>query len=600
MNVKRLFVMVVILAILGSGCSAKGETNETNETNETESVELKFDVMSLDAMTLEEKIGQMIQVEREGMSLSRIKALNIGSVLSGGGSSPGNGALSTWQEMIIAFDEASKSSSSKIPIIYGIDAVHGNNNVLTATIFPHNMGLGAANDPELMKRIAQVTAEEMKVIGAHMNFAPALSIVNDKRWGRAYEGYSEDPSIVKRLGVPYIEGLKTAGIIATAKHFIGDGHVAFGTGEGNFLIDRGDVSMSETDLLALYGPVYQAAIDAGVDAIMVSFSSVNGDKMHGNQRFLTEILRDEMGFEGVVISDWEGIHALPGSLEDQVVMAVNAGIDLLMQPYNGEEVYSSLLKAVKEGRIAEDRIDEAVLRILDMKKKAGLFEEKPLEQGLTMGSEFALETAREAVSKSQVLLKNNALLPLKEDTRLFIMGPASDNIGIQCGGWTLEWQGTMTETFSWGDSILDAFKTTSSQIVERPEDADVIVLAIGEKPYAEMMGDTNDASLSGPLSLDGNVDAVKEAHSYGKPILTLILAGRPLVIEPYINDWDAVVMSFLPGTEALGITDVLYGKVPFTGKLPVTWPKETSGYHITYKDTNRLSEVLFPMGYGLE
>lgn len=585
---KRLFMMIVILAIVGSGCSGKVETDEI------ELVELNFDELSL-----EEKVGQMIQVEREGMPLSRIKALNIGSVLSGGGSSPGNGALSTWKEMMIEFDEASNSSSSKIPIIYGIDAVHGNNTVLTATIFPHNMGLGAANDPELMKRIAQVTAEEMKAIRAHMNFAPALSIVNDKRWGRAYEGYSEDPNVVKRLGVPYIEGLKTAGIIATAKHYIGDGHVEFGTGEGSFLIDRGDVNMSESELLALYGPVYQAAIDAGVDAIMVSFSSVKGDKMHGNQRFLTDILRDEMGFEGVVISDWEGIHALPGSLEDQVVMSVNAGIDLLMQPYNGEEVYNSLLKAVKEGRIEEARIDEAVFRILDMKKKAGIFEEKPSDEGLTMGSEFARETAREAVSKSQVLLKNNTLLPLKEDTRIFIMGPASDNIGIQCGGWTLEWQGTMEDAFYWGDSILDAFKKTSSQIVDRPEDADIIVLAIGEKPYAEMMGDTNDASLSGPLSLDDSVGAIEKAQSYGKPILTLILAGRPLVIEPYINSWDAVVMCFLPGTEALGITDVLYGKVPFTGKLSVTWPKETSGYDITYKDTNRLSEVLFPMGYGL-
>lgn len=586
-QMKRFILgMVASIMILG-GCSAE----------ESPSVHT---VKTINDLTLEEKVGQMIQVERSGMSLSRIKALNIGSVLSGGGSVPGNGSISGWNDMMAAYEEASAGSSSGIPIIYGIDAVHGNNNVLTATIFPHNIGLGAANDTELLRKIGQATAEEMKVIGAHMNFAPAVSVIRDKRWGRTYEGYSEDPEIVSRLGLAYIEGLRGSGIIATAKHFIGDGYVDYGTGEGDNLIDRGDVLMPFEELRAIYGPVYQSAIDAGVDAIMVSFSSVGGEKMHGNAYLLTTVLRDEMKFGGVVISDWEGIHALSGSLEDQVVKSVNAGIDLLMQPYDGEEVYYALLKAVRDGKITEERIDEAVSRILEMKQKAGLLDVEEDEFQYKMGSDFAIATAREAVSKSQVLLKNEGVLPLKEDQRIYVMGPASNNIGIQSGGWTVEWQGTMTEQFLWGDSILDAFEQTSDFVVDSPFDADVIVLVIGEKPYAEMFGDTDDASLNGPLSLDGNSDAAELAKTYGKPVVTLIVAGRPLVIEEYLNDWDALVMSFLPGTEALGITDVLYGKVPFTGRLPITWPKENSGYDLTFMDSDRTSEILYPLGYRLE
>ncbi|HAS72935.1 MAG TPA: hypothetical protein DCS67_02190 [Clostridiales bacterium UBA8960] len=584
---KRIILAMAFVVLLLSGCTSNTPSEETTEAQNN-------------GLTLEEKVGQMIQVERGGMSLSRIKALNIGSVLSGGGSAPGNGSISQWQNMMKQFDEASRGSSSGIPVIYGIDAVHGNNNVLTATIFPHNIGLGAANDPDLMRRIGRATAEEMKVIGAHMNFAPALSIVNDKRWGRTYEGYSEDPEIVANLGIPYILGLKEYGIISTAKHFVGDGHVKYGTGEGDFLLDRGDVDMSVEALMAIYGPVYQSAIDAGVDAIMVSYSSVNGNKMHGHEHLLTRVLRDEMNFKGVLISDWEGIQALPGTLDEQVVNAVNAGIDLLMQPYNGEEVYYILLKAVKEGRVSETRIDEAVSRILDMKEKAGLFKHSESFETYKIGTDFARATAREAVAKSQVLLKNDRVLPLSKNQKIYVMGPAADHIGIQCGGWTVEWQGTMTETFLWGDSILGAFKESTDALVANPEDADVIVLVVGEKPYAEMRGDTDDATLGGPLSLEGNLDAIALAKKYDKPVVTLIVAGRPLVIEPYIDDWDAVVMSFLPGTEALGITDVLYGIVPFTGKLPVTWPKETSGFDVTYLRFERSSEVLFPLGYGLE
>ncbi|MBE0450756.1 MAG: glycoside hydrolase family 3 protein [Clostridia bacterium] len=578
--------MLAMLFIL-SGCSA----DEVPTANT---------VKTLNELTLEEKIGQMIQVERSALSLTKIETLGIGSVLSGGGSIPGNGSISAWNEMMTEYAEASAGSSSGISVIYGIDAVHGNNNVITATIFPHNIGLGAANDPELLRKIGQATAEEMKVMGAHMNFAPAVSVIRDKRWGRTYEGYSEDPEIVSRLGSAYIEGLKGVGIITTAKHFIGDGYVEYGTGEGANLIDRGNVVMPLEDMMAVYGPVYQSAIDAGVDAIMVSFSSVAGEKMHGNEHLLTTVLRDEMNFDGVVISDWEGIHALPGLLEDQVVKAVNAGIDLLMQPYNGEETYNALLKAARGGRISEERIDGAVSRILKMKEKAGLLDAESEASEYKMGSEFAVTVAREAVAKSQVLLKNEGVLPLKEDQRVYVMGPDSDNIGIQCGGWTVEWQGTMTEEFSWGDSILDAFEQTSDFVVDCPDEADVIVLVIGEKPYAEMFGDTDDASLSGPMSLNGNLKAAELAKTYGKPVVTLIVAGRPLEIEEHLNNWDALVMSFLPGTEALGITDVLYGKVPFTGKLPITWPKETSSYDITFMDSDCMDEVLFPLGYGLE
>jgi beta-glucosidase len=579
--------------------------NQTNNDRGKISIKSLSDIeQAVQSMTLEEKAGQLIQAERASISYSDITRYNIGSILSGGGSVPTENTPEAWVSMINQMIVAALKSSSGIPIIYGIDAVHGNSNVKNATIFPHNIGLGAANDPELMKAIGVATAKEIIAIGVDWNFAPAVSSAQDIRWGRTYESYSEDIQRVSILAVPYIEGLLSEGILTTTKHFIGDGYTTFLTGEDDNLIDRGDVTMSKEAMLDGNLSAYIAAIDANTSAIMASFNSVQGVKVHGDYSLLTDLLRTELQFDGLVVSDWEAIHKIAPNLNEQVALAINAGVDLLMQPYNWKDVYKAIIYNVNNGNISQERLDEAVRRNLVLKFEAGLFEEELLKVAGNVGTLESKKVAREAVSKSLVLLKNEDLLPLKKTVKIYLTGPASDNVGIQCGGWTLSWQGETDSNLNNGISLKDALNEVLTQnggmLVDNPKDADVIILAIGEKPYAEMQGDTDDLSLDGPLSLKDNVQAVEYAQTLGKPILTIMIAGRPLLIDSYLESWDAFVMAWLPGTEGNGITDVLFGDKPFQGTLPFTWPiTNEQASHTMNMDNYSLIKHQFKYGDGI-
>lgn len=557
----------------------QGQTSDTANNNVKTITSLEDIDGFIQQMTLEEKAGQLIQAERGGIKTDEIAKYNIGSILSGGGSVPSSNTPSGWTKMYNTMQDSASKSSSGIPIIYGIDAVHGNGNVKNTTIFPHNIGLGAANDPNMMEAIGRATAIEIKATGVDWNFGPAVSCVQDIRWGRTYESYSEDVERVASLAKPYIIGLQSEGIMATTKHFIGDGATTFGTGEGDNLIDRGDVTVDMKKLLELTIPAYEAAIEADTKAIMASFNSISGTKVHGDKRILTDLLRTQLGFKGLVVSDWEAISTIAPDLNSQVALAINSGVDLLMQPYNWKDVYTAIISNVKKGEISEERLNEAVKRNLVFKFEAGLFTHSAIKKPGQVGTEDNKIIARDAVAKSLVLLKNNDILPLSKTAKIYLMGPAADNVGYQCGGWTANWQGDESPKLYDGVSIKDAFQSvfelSGNELVDKPELADVIVLAIGEKPYAEWMGDTNDLSLAGPLSLPKNTKAVNEAKTYNKPIVTIMVAGRPLLINDYLKDWDAFVMAWLPGTEGDGITDVLFGDKNFEGTLPVTWPLTT-------------------------
>lgn len=599
-SVKRL-IQLGILTLILSACSSINPMSNRGRIH----IESLSDIdQAIQDMTLEEKAGQIIQAERSSVSISDITKYNIGSILSGGGSTPNPNTPEAWVSMINQMNVAALQSSSGIPIIYGIDAVHGNNNVKNATIFPHNIGLGAANDPDLMKAIGIATAKEMLAIGVDWNFAPAVSSAQDIRWGRTYESYSEDIQRVATLVVPYIEGQLSEGILTTTKHFIGDGYTTFLTGEDDNLIDRGDVTMSKEALFEGNLSAYVAAINANTSAIMASFNSVNGVKVHGDKSLLTDLLRDELQFDGLVVSDWEAIHKIAPTLNEQVALAINSGIDLLMEPYKWKDVYNSIIYNVNIGNISQERLDEAVKRNLVLKFEAGLFEDGLLKVAGTVGTLESKKIAREAVSKSLVLLKNENILPLEKNIKIFLIGPASDNVGIQCGGWTYSWQGEMDPNLNNGISLKDALSMVLSsnggELVNNPNDSDLILLAIGEKPYAEMHGDTDDLSLDGPLSLTENKEAVEYAQTLNKPILTIMIAGRPLLIDEYLNDWDAFVMAWLPGTEGNGITDVLFGDKPFQGTLPFTWPltNEQASDSMNMENYNQI-EHQFKYGYGL-
>lgn len=594
---KGLFRFIILVLVL-SACTSDNGRGKIR-------IQSLSDIdQAIQAMTLEEKAGQLIQAERSKISYSDITRYNIGSILSGGGSVPQGNTPEAWVSMINQMNVAALKSSSGIPIIYGIDAVHGNNNVKNATIFPHNIGLGAANDPDLMRAIGVATAKEVSAIGVDWNFAPAVSSAQDIRWGRTYESYSEDIQRVATLAAPYIEGLLSEGILSTTKHFIGDGYTTFLTGEDNNLIDRGDVTMSKEAMLAGNLSAYVAAIDANTSAIMASFNSVNGVKVHGDPSLLTDLLRTELQFDGLVVSDWEAIHAIAPSLNEQVALAINSGVDLLMQPNDWKEVYKSILYNVNHGKISQERLDEAVRRNLVLKFEAGLFDGELLRVAGEIGTAESKRVAREAVAKSMVLLKNEDILPLKKNIKVYLTGPASDHVGVQCGGWTLSWQGETDPNLNHGISLKDALNEVltinGGELVSNPEDADVIILAIGEKPYAEMHGDTDDLSLDGPLSLADNMKAVKHAQTLGKPIVTVMIAGRPLLINDFLDGWDAFVMAWLPGTEGNGMTDVLFGDKPFQGTLPFTWPiTNEQASHTLNMESYDLVKHQFKFGAGI-
>ena len=553
----------------------------------------------LEQLSLEAKVGQMLQAERQNITPDEVKDYNIGSLLSGGGShpeSPSDG-VDTWYDMVKGYQDSATASSSGIPLIYGVDAVHGHNNVYGATIFPHNINLDMANDADLMGRIGEITATEMKTTGVHWNFSPAVSVVKDIRWGRSYEGFSEDNSIHANLVSSYIEGLQSHDVTATAKHFVADG----GTDSG---VDQGDVLLSEDAIRDILLPPFEDAAEAGVDSVMISFSSINGQKMHSSKYWITDVLKNELAFEGIVISDWNATFQLEGDFYQQMVTSVNAGIDMLMLPPDWKEARAMIVAAVDNEDIEVSRIDDAVKRILTVKHDNNLFDEP--DARLSPDEYFATDAhkavAREAARKSFVLLENNGALPLNGDESLYLTGPSHDHLGYLSGGWTIRWQGYEDRYYGTGQTFFDAMsariENETGTLEDTWEDSDTVVVIFTEPPYTEGVGDTNVPSLFQGLAHPDNQAAYNEAlaaKEAEKTVIGVIASGRPLLLEDTHDTFDALVAIFLPGSEGdNALCDVLYGDENFSGKLSFAWP-ENEAYFTNKSESN----ILYSFGYGL-
>lgn len=569
----------------------------------------------ISTMTIEEKVGQMIQGERASVTPDDVRNYNLGSILNGGGSIPGDN-ISDWYNMYVLYQMGAQESSSGIPIIFGTDSVHGNNNLINSTLFPHNIGLGAANDPELMRRIGEIVAIETRLTGISWTFAPAVSIAQDARWGRTYESYSENTALVTGLTRAYIEGIQDNGVSATAKHFLGDGGTVGGT-------DQGNVVLTEQQIRDLHLAPYYEAIAADVDTIMISYSSINGTKMHGSEYWIQTVLKDEMGFEGFIISDYEAIHQITGNHYQDIVISINAGVDMLMEPGDWKDAYNLILTAYNNGDITLDRINDAVSRILTVKYKRGLFTEDIFRyQPELHAAPEHLEVAREAVRKSLVLLQNNNnSLPLTKDQKIAIIGPGADDFGLMFGGWSLGWQGandpSTSTTAGWAmyrkearattiyDGFVEALVGETGTIVSDPNQADTVIIVLAETPYAEYYGDDSSLDIiDGRKAHPGNEAAIALAQQYqaqGKNVVGILLSGRPLLIEDILPHFDSFIAAWLPGSEGgNGIADVVFGDFDFTGKTPFVWYKDASqfGTNSNTPGYNPL-DYLFPYGFGL-
>ena len=603
MPIKQFILLLSIFTILSEFSFAK------------KSIDRKVEKL-ISKMTIDEKIGQMTQIDRRFLrSDEDLIKFGIGSILSGGGSVPEDNSIEGWANMYDHYQSVALKSRLGIPIIYGIDAVHGHNNVKGATIFPHNIGLGCTFDEKIVREVADITAREVSATGIDWNFAPCLAIPQDERWGRYYEGYSENTNLVSRLGVAAIKGYqnkigKNHSISACAKHFIADGATIWGTGDNNYKIDRGNAIVDKNDLYNKYLIPYKDAVDNGVLTVMASFNSYNGLKCHASSYLFNDLLKDELGFKGFVISDWRGIDEIPGDYKSDIITSVNAGIDMIMVPGDtiwGGQPYHKFLKlfkeSVNEGSITEERLDNAVRRILKVKYELGLFKNPYTNREYIkdFGSKKHREVAREAVRKSLVVLKNkNNLLPLSKNIRnLHVAGLGANDIGMQCGGWTMEWQGKLGDITE-GTTILDAIKSTVSDktVVSYSKDgsnsqnADVAIVVIGEKPYAEGLGDDGELVLSKEDLL-----VIKNIQKNNIPFVVIMLSGRPLMISDQIDNWDAFIAAWLPGTEGQGVADIIFGNNKPTGKLSFTWPKNINQIPIDSEDSNK--EALFNYNFGL-
>jgi beta-glucosidase len=575
----------------------------------------------LGKMTLEEKIGQMVQAEHSAVKdIGDVDRYFLGSVLAGGNADPksGNG-LVDWTDMYDAVQSRALKTRLAIPLLFGVDAVHGHNNVIGAVVFPHNIGLGCTRNPKLIEAAARATAEEIRATGINWNFAPCVAVPRDKRWGRTYEGFGESPELVTELGIAAVRGFQGSklsdprSVVACAKHFAGDGGTEFGTGGvpkqggGRHPLDQGDTKLSEADLRKLHMQGYIGAIGAGVATIMPSYNSWNGQKVSGSKRLLTEILKQEMKFDGFLISDYNAVDQLPGDYKAQIAQATNAGMDMFMVPEKYRELYGHLLDLAKSGGIPMSRIDDAVTRILRVKFAAGLMDRarSPLaDRSLhkTFGSPAHRQVARDCVRQSLVLLKNaNKALPVsKSVARIHVAGKMADDIGSQCGGWTIEWQGKSGNITTGGTTILKAIqgavsattKVTTSADGTGADGANIGIAVIGEPPYAEFFGDRENLELPGD-----DVAVVENMKKAGIPVIVLLLSGRPLIIEKVLANCDAFVAAWLPGTEGQGVADVIFGDHKPTGKLSVSWPRSSSKTPVNVGDASY--DPLFKYGEGL-
>jgi beta-glucosidase len=586
-------------------------------------------------MTLEEKVGQMTQAERGAVTgdPSLITTWRLGSLLSGGGSTPTPNTPEAWADMVDAFQTRALQTRLQIPLVYGVDSVHGHGNLVGATVFPHNIGLGASRDPALVRAVEHVTAKETRATGPQWVFAPCVCVARDLRWGRTYESFGEDPSLVIKMetAIDGFQGRRARQlahrdrVLATAKHYAGDGDTKYGTGEGDYTIDQGITITSRPDFARIDLAPYVPAVRAHkVGSVMPSFSSVdftedgvgNPTKMHAHRPLITGVLKGLIGFGGFVISDWEGIHQLPGDYATQVRTGANAGIDMFMEPFSYQDFETTLLAEVRAGRVSTARVDDAVRRILVKKFELGLFEH-PFTDRTNLpqvGSAGHRALARVAVAKSQVLLKNRGgVLPLSGTERIYVAGSNADDIGNQAGGWTVQWQGQSGDIIP-GNTILEGIRQVAPRAqVTFSEDAsaptagnDVGVVVVGETPYAEGFGD-----VGGPLWQDNGVPrppkdmmlsaadraAVDKVCGTIDRCVVLVVSGRPLIVTDQLREIDALVASWLPGSQGEGVADVLFGKRPFTGRLPQTWPRSLSQEPINVGD--RDYRPLFPYGFGL-
>jgi beta-glucosidase len=534
--------------------------------------------------------------------------------MSAGGSAPFDNTAKGWTEMCKQYQDKAKTTRMGIPILYGVDAVHGHNNLDGAVIFPHNIGLGAANDTALMTQIGNVTAKELRATGVNWNFAPCIAVGTDERWGRTYESYGENVNLVSKLAVPYIKALQSYGVTACAKHYVADGATKWGTGDNGFKIDRGNAVISEKELRDKYLPAYRDAIKAGVKSVMVSYSSVNGVKNHANKYLIQKVLKDELGFKGFVVSDYEAIHEIKAKdFHGQVVTAINSGIDMLMEPNIWQQTIDEIKDAVKKGEIKQERINDAAGRILKVKLEMKVFQnplgnQKSASEGI--GSKSSKDIARKAVRESLVLLKNkNNILPIKKGVKVFITGPAANDMGVQCGGWTKTWQGDIDANNGTkcvkGTTILEGFQKMAKQNggtiitdVKQAKKAQAAVVVIGERPYAEGAGDDESLGLYDGTALGKNEEALKTAKATGLPVIVILVSGRPRIVTNEINNWAAFVEAWLPGSEGDGVAEVLYGKYNFSGKLPVTWAKSVTQIPINVGSMDKKTP-LFQFGFGL-
>ena len=579
-------------------------------------------------LSLEQKVAQMIQPEIRDFTVEDMRRYGFGSYLNGGGAFPNDNkhaTISEWVELAQAMHSASIDASldgTDIPTIWGTDAVHGHNNVIGATIFPHNIGLGAANNPGLIEQIARITAKEVVATGIDWVFAPTVAVVRNDRWGRTYEGYSEDPDIVYDYSRAIVRGLQgvtdedflsETHVISTVKHFLGDG----GTEHG---IDQGNTLTSEQELFDIHAQGYVGGLSEGAQTVMASFNSWHGEKMHGNRYLLTEVLKDRMGFDGFVVGDWNGHGQIPGCSNESCSQAINAGLDVFMVPgAPWKPLLENTIEQVNSGEIHMARIDDAVSRILRVKLRAGLFEKNSPADRPLAGNESIIghpdhrRVAQQAVRESLVLLKNkDGLLPLSPNLNILVAGDAADNIGKQSGGWSITWQGTRNENadFPGGSSIFAGIKKTAEAaggaVVLSVDGTysskpDVAIVVFGEEPYAEGQGDTESIDYQHGNKTD--LILLKSLKDAGIPTISLFISGRPLWVNPELNASDAFVAAWLPGSEGIAVSDLLFKNIDgslntdFTGKLSFSWPKRPDQYLLNKGDVDY--DPLFAYGYGL-
>eukprot|EP00271_Cylindrocystis_brebissonii_P011494 TRINITY_DN29330_c0_g1_i1.p1 TRINITY_DN29330_c0_g1~~TRINITY_DN29330_c0_g1_i1.p1 ORF type:complete len:699 (-),score=109.56 TRINITY_DN29330_c0_g1_i1:636-2732(-) len=576
-------------------------------------------------LTLDEKIGQMVQVDKNALVHdSDIATYFLGSVLSGGGGRPFWGNQPTdWADMVDHYQAQAARTRLAIPLVYGVDAVHGHNNVFGTTVFPHHVGLGATRNPELVQEVAAAVAREVAATGIRWAFSPAVSVCRDPRWGRCYESFSEDTLVVQKMtseitgwqskptdsSDPAFKVPGTVLVAACAKHFVGDGGTLGGKDQGNTIVD-------EHDLRKVHLPPYYDAIERDVQSIMVSYSSINGQKMHGNHYLISDVLKGEMGYDGLIVSDWEAIQQLPGTWKDQVRDSINAGLDMIMVPSAYKDFIKTLKEEVLAGRVAMSRINDAVRRVLKFKANLGLFEDACAPRHLmsTIGSALHRDVGRRAVKESLVLLQNKIRaepnvgasvfpLPLTKTTRVLVAGSHADDIGLQCGGWTIEWQGA-GGNITIGTTILDGIRSkvhampgaevTYKEMPEGDEEADYAIIVVGEMPYAEGWGDNQ------ALELDASAHAAISSVCHRMTCVVIMISGRPLTITNILPKADAFISAWLPGTEAgTGIADVLFGDSDFSGRSSVTWFGSTMDLPVTGETPLNAKIPLFPQGFGL-